>query len=693
MPVWFWVLAVIAAVAAVLAMLPAVVILSSFYAFGWGFPVGMLWFVAANLWWVLLLLWPVIWSLRRGRILVGLVFSAGLMALAVGGFYSLRAAHLASLYVPLVVAQPLSGQVLSAELVEGRDGALLGNSVCGDLCERLLIGGMDWVRVVSPGPDGVPVATVTARAEAVDCRALDPDFPDGAPCLLLRADRGSAADLRLTVTQQGDGHASREDMSGLAFLLSRQRLLVEDLRGPSPVLLHDQSRRIWMQATQPVPLHANAGFDGNGLHGGGLTFPWVRLQDAPLDVASVLQAAAVPLAPARGFTQTKPGDRSRAAEGYFDERPHDLALIASLLGKPGERQAAQISAWLDRFSRGRAPTLAERALLARLPLETQRIHALDRLMQVQPELFVPDFRAYYDRVLSGPDQQSTTAAAVILETVRRDPPESHAAEADLFRTVIASGRQWGYLIQVAGRYGFDPLPLFQAEVKAPNRPKDGPDLYALFHAACNSDPKWADSLAPFVHAQMLPLLAEMDRRKDALRMGTTALMMLGREDLAQDLHNRVDWPTVYAVESKGFNHITMEQLQERLLGSQSRTAAEAAPSRRAWRQGLIPWAGVAITGATLACECCPDEPPVSCAAVAVLPEGAPDAGGKAHRGGAGRGTLLGAQPGFPAPQPGGQGAGAADGQQGDVGIAGDLRISGRNRADATFDAARCRGPL
>lgn len=548
----FWTVAVVSAVSAVLATIPFVVLISLFYS---GFLLAPVWLLAANLWWIMALLAPVVWFRTRGNLWIGVAVSLVLTSAGLVRFFDLRHAALAGIEMPFVTTPNALAEVTAGpmvvEFLANSDG-VLDEAACDALCERLLTG--DVVTTVRKITTGDPTFTrVFQRSDPEECLALDPDFPTGAPCILMVANAGQPADLRITVDGEGDGYASRDEVGGLVYLVSSRRLRVTVLQDGTETLLHDQSQRIWFEAVAPVPLFPNVGFDGNGMHGGGLAPLRDRKSDPPLDAAAILAGLGLPMGPGRAFVETEPARMARggvyySAKGYHEPAPYDLALIASVLDHTkflDESISTMIRQWLERLEADatNAPTL--RKLIARLPafLDRQTI-MLQRLIQKRPELFVDRFSDFYQQIQSGDEEVSRLAASTILARVRSDPFGTHDSDADAYVAALKTRRQWDYLIQVVGRYGFDPTPILQDELDKQRFRSVDPQLSTVFNAACRSDPKWADTLGPFVHQALLPLVDDIVDHDDDFKAGSTALLVLGRADLVQDLFDRVDWDRV-----------------------------------------------------------------------------------------------------------------------------------------------------
>lgn len=387
------------------------------------------------------------------------------------------------------------------------------------------------------------------------------------------ADDSQPANLRITIDGEGDGYASRDEVAGLVYLVSARRLQVTAVKGESETLLHDQSQRIWFEAVAPVPLIANAGFDGNGLHGGGLAPLWQRKSDPQLDLVVILDGLGLPMGPGRTFIETEPARMAEGgvyypAEGVHEPAPYDLALIASVLDQTkflDESTSTMIRQWLERVEADATNSPTLRKLIARLPafLDRQTI-MLQRLIQKRPELFVDRFSDFYQQIQSGDEEVSRLAASTILARVRSDPFGTHDSDADAYLAALKTRRQWDYLIQVVGRYGFDPTPILQDELDQQRFRSVDPQLSTVFNAACRSDPKWADTLGTFVHQALLPLVDDIINHDDEVKTGSTALLVLGRADLVKDLFDRVDWDRVFERRAKGgMNSWTLENVQGR----------------------------------------------------------------------------------------------------------------------------------
>lgn len=565
----FWIVFFASFALAALAMNATLVILLTFRS---GYLLAPLWPIAANLWWVMLLLAPVAWHWPRGRFLTGIALSFGLAVAGAGGFYGLRALAFAGIEAPLVTTPGAFAngkpQPAVVEVVVNAD-SVLGEAACDALCERLLTGdSVTTLRRITG--DGIP--RVFRRMDPGACQALDPDFAVAEPCILLVPDDRQVADLRITVDGEGDGFASRDELAALVYLVSARRLRVTSVTDGVETVLHDQSQRTWIEATAPVPLFPDAGFDGNGIHGGGLATRRERKSDPPLDAAAILASLGLAMGPGRTFIETEPAQAAPngvylAAKGRYEPAAYDVALIASVLeadGAADESVFAIVYGWLGRLGAGGQNTETTRALIDRLPAFLgNRTFVLEKLSKKRPELFVDRFADFYPQVQNGTEEEARLAASAILNRVRADAFGTHDADAEAYLAALQSGKQWGYLIQIVGRYGFDPTPILQTALDRSPDGQNGADLDAIFDAACRSDPKWNATLGPFLHQALLPLVDDLVSNRDSFRDGTAALQVLGRSDLVDDLFARVDWTAIIAREgAAGYNTRPLEFVQQ-----------------------------------------------------------------------------------------------------------------------------------
>lgn len=526
MPVWFVGAAIVAGVGALLAQSGDLVLISTLYSFGVMIPI---WYLAANLWWMLIVALPLVLLAQRGRWLVG---AAGSLAVFLG-LVALVQAHVArqEAALPALVRQPVqkaAGQPASVELVYTPSETPMRD--CDSLCERLLTGpDIQWVRVVR-GDDRL----VYFRAPPAQC--------DGAePCLLPRADTGDAADLRVDWPMEGNGFDPVVPPTGSLKVTVLAALTLTDRRGAAPVVLGRQALLQWQTPTLGL-LSPGMTALGSGRKSDGLSLPSKTESAGEIDPARFLQEAGLTLGPERDVVP------QNLNLGYPAPRPADAALVAALVDMTPSvatpPRVQMVADWLAPLAFGGAsPNAADLPLLRRIAeMPDWQPIFMGRLLFDHADWFIGDMRALYDEVITGDEAHSQLAASKILTVVRSKPLGSFAADGDAFLAAWGSGRQDGWLVQIAASYAFDPTPILQQAVA--RHPGENP--WMVLSAACRSDPKWAGTLGPFLRDQMLPLLDHPWDRLDALNKGTASLVNLGRLDLVQDLMDRVDWDAALA---------------------------------------------------------------------------------------------------------------------------------------------------
>lgn len=249
MPGWFIALFVGSLVGFMASWSGNLVLGTSILTFGLMLPV---WFVAANLWWVLLALLPFMVLRRRGRGALGLAIGAGaLVAPGIGASLNLRAAR-AALTPPLPLPAPglarETGAPASVEITVRSDLEWdVSEQARGNLCRALLPGeGVTWFRLRIIGPASSETI-VFSRAEREECLAFDPAFPAVAPCLLARKDDGARADLQIEITEEGDFCAPMRGDHGPVYLTGIQRLTLTDYRGAPAKVLDERLRYAWSE--------------------------------------------------------------------------------------------------------------------------------------------------------------------------------------------------------------------------------------------------------------------------------------------------------------------------------------------------------------------------------------------------------------------------------------------------------------
>lgn len=568
MPFWFIALGVVSLLGVLTTIVGIVPLYTSMITMGLALP---FWMVLVNLWWIWLLLLPIVRFHRNGRPILGWLLAGAMAALAVLMVQFAVNRNLASFALPPNVSSPAAlaeTPPRSAELDDLPQSSEEG--ICGRMCEGLLLAGMDWVRIIDRN-QGAHQIYLIRRALPENCRGLDRDFPPTAPCLMAATDDGAPADLQVRYEYIATDRATQN--SGFAALISTSRLVVEDARVGT--ILHDERANTWTEVNVPPFMTLDLQFDDIG--GDGAVLHRETKNDPMPDAAAVLTSLGQPLAPPRLRIPT--GDRY-APKTRPADAPSDTALILSLLAlQPGnlsEPVANQARGWLQGLKAGRAATAADRRALADLTRrELVGMVTVSQLMQQRPDLFVADIANFYRMVREGTDAESRNAADALLRIVMSDPPGAHAAEGDAYLAALASRRNSGYLIKLVGRYDFDPVPVLRAELAS--APRDRDPVVDLLQAACRADPRWYLALAPFVHELILPIAEDpllwtypgfsnpVDARTVG-RTGTKVLLSMGREDLVQDLFTRADWEALRPAYQKTYLYSSREFSAEDMRG-------------------------------------------------------------------------------------------------------------------------------
>jgi hypothetical protein len=273
-PFWFVSLSVLAALGALASMSGDLVLVSSIYSFGLLVPV---WSVAANLWWVMVVLVPWVWLAYRGRPVWGFGVSLALLVGLAGGL-NLYIVQLRDQMVPALPSSPpgsavASGMPTSLEIRSAGKAETRAHD-CDLLCERLLAGpDIKWIRVLPvEGDDAAARSLIYYRADVAACAALDAGFPRDATCLLARPDDGTKAILRIVLTTTGDGFAALRPDHGWVYLTQTRSLTLTDQRGASPAVLDQGTRYLWSEP-QVAPLMPGMTALGSGQKFDGLHLP------------------------------------------------------------------------------------------------------------------------------------------------------------------------------------------------------------------------------------------------------------------------------------------------------------------------------------------------------------------------------------------------------------------------------------
>lgn len=131
----------------------------------------------------------------------------------------------------------------------------------------------------------VRVSALIERRTLADCRAVVPDHPAEAPCLLFVPDDGRQADLRLTLVDVWPDPLASPPLA-LVRVVAHLRMQLEDLRGQAPLLVAEKGRRIRSVAWAPVPLRPVLPTEGWGL-----SVPRMQRSDPAIEAPAQLARA------------------------------------------------------------------------------------------------------------------------------------------------------------------------------------------------------------------------------------------------------------------------------------------------------------------------------------------------------------------------------------------------------------------
>jgi hypothetical protein len=502
------------------------------------------WHMAANLWWVLLLIGPVVLLHRANLTLVGAAISVAICTAATLWFSARQQSEILASLPPFTGIQPGAavpfGPSLFVEINLAEAGDQ-GQRLCDRLCERLLGGGkVDRVRIVMANADDTVLSRIVYRATPAQCKALDAGFDAAAPCFLVRADDAAnegSPDFRISVTSGPERSFRQEDFGGLAFLAAETRTVFEKTSGSAQRVLHDQTDQTWWKAAGPVPFVPKMDF-GTGQKGG-LMLTWKKTRADPADIEGIIERAGLPLGPARRWIETRAAIRDvLPAEGYSEHAPHDTAFMRSMLdassGTPIAAEDRTLTLWMSGFSSAISVPAPARTVLRQMSVSGSGSGTeLQRLVAEDASIAIDDLAQAFDLVLSPDQNVSRLALGIIRTEVMTNPPGTHSAMTNAYLQALSRTDRsgWFILFPLVGRFGFDPTPLLQAELDNPHIPSGSANYRPLVQAACNSDPAWRDGLGTLVLTVMQRAIADPHANEFEISRAADTLRILGRKDL------------------------------------------------------------------------------------------------------------------------------------------------------------------
>lgn len=539
----YWVLLVLACIAAIAMSIPEIALYLQLLQLAGGAHLGMLTpfavvsflfsFLLTNLWWVLLLALPFI-LLLRSRPGVGFVISAmGFAALLLVPPQIIKgqSARMLTDATVTVAPQP-AGSVTSATIFA--DG-------CDDLCQRLLLGGsVTTVRVAElrqKGGTNAPLPQLMfQRANPDLCRAYDPQFPTNAPCILPFLDDGKPSDVVLDTVTDGSFSVKRDQLGFKPHITFRRVITLRKL--VSGTTLAADSHIRWLEPHGWVPLYANTGFDGNGIHGGGLVPAQKKGEKgAGLQPATLFEQSGIPLGGQRGEVVVNKRKMSAVLRGYPEPAVYDIALLRALLTIDGlHSDTAQefLSRWTSRFVRHNLEPDAQEVELINLLFDNLRPlpNELSLLVLGHPEYLSGGIERLYERLDTSEVALFNTVSEAITRFTMARSPEENAPHEDLFLEALAEAEKRDhYLIGISGRFTFNPVPVLQSYLDTSDQTSINPVNRVLL-AACQADGRWATSLAPLVSEIALSLPGNRNKRDADREVGRAldALNTLGQRE-------------------------------------------------------------------------------------------------------------------------------------------------------------------
>lgn len=544
MPGWYITALLLSLVGFVFSWSGDIVLMTTMLTFGLMFPV---WFVAANLWWILLMLMPAMILRPRGKGTLGLVIGVGAVVV-IAGVTQLSFMLSRSVLTPdAPVTEPglalKAGVPTSVEIrsVPGQSSPE-AQGACSKACHAMLYGpDIRWLRLRTEGDEGFR-QIVYQRSDTSACLALDPMFDPARICILARPDDATEAELLIEVSQEGDFWSALEPDHGPVYLTFRQRLTLTDTRPAAPQKLDERLRYGW---SEPMisPLFPGMTALGSGVSEDGPRFARLQRQSPDFDMAEILAHSGVRLA----TSEDSPEGRGRLTA------PQDTALLASVLEWAGEGalsawQARKASEWLSQFNRSpfdktEPPKVseAERKVMQRLlkvQINPELEDTLESMIGMHPEYFFDDFGELLRIVVTGTPREADRAARFASDRLFRMKRGAHDAAWSDYVAAVESGRADEFTRWIS-KFNHDPVPVLRTVVTR------HPHELRWVLAVCQFDRRWWESLVPFVYESAGSIISsakDADLDRVGLARLVRSLTYMERRDLAEDLLARLDKP-------------------------------------------------------------------------------------------------------------------------------------------------------
>jgi hypothetical protein len=520
------------------------VLMTTMLTFGLMLPI---WFVAANLWWVLLMLMPAMILRPRGKGALGLVIGVGTVVVIAGltqiSFMLSRSAltpdaPLTEPGLALKAGVPTSVEIRS--LAEQPSPEAQG--VCGNACMAMFNGpDIKWLRLRVDGDEGFrPI--VYHRSDTDACLALDPMFDPETACILARRDDATQADLLIEISQEGNFWSALEKDHGPVYLTFRQRLTLTDTRPAAPQKLDERLRYGW---SEPMisPLLPGMTALGSGATEDGPRFARSQRQSPGFDIAAILAHSGVRLTTSEQYPHT----------GGWPAAPQGTALLLSVLELAGEGalpsgQARMASEWLMQFhhspfDRSEPPKIREserRVMqgLLKVQISSELENTLWSIISTSPEYFFDDFGELLRIIVAGTPKEADRATRFASIRLFRMKQGAHDANWSDYVAAVESGRA-DKLISGISKFNHDPVPVLRTVVAR------NPHEHRWVLAVCEIDRRWWQSLVPFVYERagsVITSAKDADLDQVGLARLVRSLTYMERRDLAEDLLARLDKP-------------------------------------------------------------------------------------------------------------------------------------------------------
>jgi|GEM_PF-4068490 len=278
-------------------------------------------FLFTNLWWILLLFVPIVWY-RNNHLLRGI--SISIAAFAILFFIP-----------PLIIKFQTNVMLANAQIKTSKTASNLSvNSItipsqgCDDLCERLLNGNTVTTVRTSKSKNRKMRHLLYKRVAIQECKTLDPLFDNKNLCIVAYPHDGQKSDLLIERKFDGSGAIKRKIIGFTPQIFMKKSIAIKEQKQQNIVATGAMVR--WIEPTGYIPLIANTGFDGNGIHGGGLVPPQRKQKSSPIEAVTLLKEIGIDLAPSRvsrAKNTKKYRTRQKVIRAYA---PYDSALANSI---------------------------------------------------------------------------------------------------------------------------------------------------------------------------------------------------------------------------------------------------------------------------------------------------------------------------------------------------------------------------